>query len=277
MRFGVYLPNYGEFADPGRLIELGLLAERAGWDGFFLWDYLVADPDPTTDPWLVLGAVAAQTTTIELGPMVTPLARRELSKVAHEIVSLDALSRGRVILGVGLGASSDFTSFGLDPDARTRGVELTRKLSELRGLLRGGDTGTVLGAPHAARLLPQPVGGRDIPIWVAGRWPAKSPSPFRRAAQYDGMFPVVPGWKPPTTLMEADQYLPLAEMLKGFGAQHPTLVHGGVTSGEDADTDAGRVRRYAAAGVTWWLESFHPERGGLDATAERIEHGPPRS
>lgn len=282
MHFGVYLPNYGEFGDPAWLGEMGRLAEDAGWDGFFLWDHVIADwgdePAPTVDPWVVLAVVAAQTERLLLGPLIVPLARRELSKVAHEAVTLDTLSEGRLVFGAGLGVVNDFRAFGLEQDKRRRGEALSGTLRSLRALWAGRPTGDVL--PEAGRsvpLLPRPHGGREIPIWIAGRWPrGESLGPFRRAAEYEGMFPVTREWTPPQGLVQPDDYRELKALLESVGASASIdLVHGGVSAGADADAEA--LARYAAAGVTWWLESFHPVRGGRKHTEERIAAGPPRA
>jgi alkanesulfonate monooxygenase SsuD/methylene tetrahydromethanopterin reductase-like flavin-dependent oxidoreductase (luciferase family) len=115
MKFGVDLTIFGAYSDPALLLDLALEAEAAGWDGFFLWDHLVTTLDSSvTDPWVVLAAVAARTTSIRLGPMVTPLARRRMTKLSRETVALDHLSDGRLILGVGLGEHDqlEFTAFG---------------------------------------------------------------------------------------------------------------------------------------------------------------------
>ncbi|HEY1621931.1 MAG TPA: hypothetical protein VGG25_30205, partial [Streptosporangiaceae bacterium] len=57
---GIAVPNFGE--DPAGLIELGVAAERAGFDGFFVWDHIVwsdtGEGPPIIDPWLVLAVVA---------------------------------------------------------------------------------------------------------------------------------------------------------------------------------------------------------------------------
>src|SRR5207247_10875705 len=87
----------------------------AGWDGFFLWDPIQYEaPVPLCDAWIALTAVAASTTTIRLGPLVTPLPRRRPWKVAREAVTLDHLSGGRLVLGVGLGIDywREFSAFG---------------------------------------------------------------------------------------------------------------------------------------------------------------------
>ena len=98
MRFGIYAPNFGEFSDPHKLLTLARMAEAAGWDGFFLWDHLLLSRTvsiPVTDAWIVLAAVAASTTRIRLGPLITPVARRRPWKLAREALALDHLSHGR--------------------------------------------------------------------------------------------------------------------------------------------------------------------------------------
>jgi len=77
------------------LIVLAIDAEEAGWDGIFPWNHSlhVESGQRIIDPWIALAALAASTKKINLGPMITPLARRRPWKVARETVSLDHLSR----------------------------------------------------------------------------------------------------------------------------------------------------------------------------------------
>jgi alkanesulfonate monooxygenase SsuD/methylene tetrahydromethanopterin reductase-like flavin-dependent oxidoreductase (luciferase family) len=73
MRFGMSVPNAG---DPAQLVDLAVTAEEAGWDGFFLWDQLQLDAvrrPPMHDPWVLLGAIAARTSRVRLGTMITPI------------------------------------------------------------------------------------------------------------------------------------------------------------------------------------------------------------
>src|SRR5215471_9978986 len=102
MRYAVNVPNFGAFGDVRVLAELAEEAEDAGWDGFFVWDHVQSfvpgQRVPMVDPWVALVAER-----IKLGPMVTPIPRRRPWKLARESVSLDHLSEGRLILGVGLG------------------------------------------------------------------------------------------------------------------------------------------------------------------------------
>jgi alkanesulfonate monooxygenase SsuD/methylene tetrahydromethanopterin reductase-like flavin-dependent oxidoreductase (luciferase family) len=95
MRFGFVFPG----GNPRKAVELGIEAEAAGWDGFFMWE-----PVWGVDPWVTLGAVAVRTERIRLGTMLTPVSRRRPWKLASETVTLDHLSNGRTILAVGLGA-----------------------------------------------------------------------------------------------------------------------------------------------------------------------------
>jgi alkanesulfonate monooxygenase SsuD/methylene tetrahydromethanopterin reductase-like flavin-dependent oxidoreductase (luciferase family) len=112
VKFGFYTSNSGSSGDPNLVIELAERAEASGWDGFFLWDHLNAWRQPISDPWVMLGAVAARTERVMLGPLIVPLARRRTQKVALEAATLERLAPGRVVLGVGLGAPDDFTKFG---------------------------------------------------------------------------------------------------------------------------------------------------------------------
>jgi len=130
--------NFGEYGDPHNLIALAVDAEQAGWDGFFMWDHLQLyrhSAIPVVDAWIALAGIAARTEHLKIGPVITPLARRRPWKVAREVVSLDQLSRGRLVFGVGLGAPPDaeFDCFGEDPSDRVRAHKLDEGLTVLDG------------------------------------------------------------------------------------------------------------------------------------------------
>ena len=136
MQFGLYLPNFGAFADPVGLAALAATAEAAGWDGLFLWDHVVrreGDYD-LADPWISLAAVATATSRLRIGPLVTPLPRRRPWNVAKQAVTLDHLSGGRMVLGVGLGTprGPEFPAFGEETDLRVRGDMLDEALIVVR-------------------------------------------------------------------------------------------------------------------------------------------------
>ncbi len=126
VKHALYLPPFAELADPRVLRDLAAAAEESGWEGFFLWDHVLRPPDEVheiADVWVSLAAVAAATTTLRLGPMVTPLVRRRVQKVAREVVTLDLLSSGRLTVGLGLGVDSggELSKFGELTDERARG------------------------------------------------------------------------------------------------------------------------------------------------------------
>jgi alkanesulfonate monooxygenase SsuD/methylene tetrahydromethanopterin reductase-like flavin-dependent oxidoreductase (luciferase family) len=125
MRSGLFLPLFGELADPALVARLASAAEEAGWHGVFVWDHVrwrepVAD---VADPWITLAAIATATERVRIGPMVTPLARRRPVKIARETATLDRLSDGRLTLGVGLGndqAGRELSITGEETDDRRR-------------------------------------------------------------------------------------------------------------------------------------------------------------
>ena len=117
MKQAIDLAPFGELADPRVLAELAIAAEERGWDGFFVWDHIVyrAPVRAVADPWVALAAVACATNRLRIGPLITPLPRRRVHKVARETVTLDLLSSGRLTLGVGLGSARNGE---LEPYAR---------------------------------------------------------------------------------------------------------------------------------------------------------------
>lgn len=195
MRHALNVPNFGAFSDVALLVSLARDAEAAGWDGFFVWDHLLyvrGDDARCADPWIALAAIAAATTTIRLGPMVTPLPRRRPWLVARESVTLDRLSGGRLTLGVGLGAHPDveYGQFGEDEALRIRAGKLDEGLAVLAGLW-SGERVTFEGTHYRLRdvtFLPRPIQQPRIPVWVAGSWPNERP--LRRAARWDGFVPI---------------------------------------------------------------------------------------
>ena len=191
MRHGLSLPNVGTATE---LVELAMKAEDSGWDGVFFWDHLHLRRDlrlDVLDPWVLLGAVAHATSRVRLGVLVTPLARRRPWKVAKEVVTVDHLSGGRVVIGVGLGTPPDdeFGAFGDPTNARERAALLDDGLAVLDGLLTGEPF--VHDGPHFhvdAELRPAPIQRPRPPIWVAGVLPHRRP--FERARHWDGVMPL---------------------------------------------------------------------------------------
>lgn len=170
-------------------------AEQAGWDGFFMWDHLQLyrhSDIPVVDAWIAVAAIAVRTKRLKIGPVITPLARRRPWRSHGKIVSLDELSRGRIIFGVGLGTLPDaeFDRFGEDPSDRVRARKLDEALTVLDGLWKGETFSHDAEFFHIdrAKFLPRAVKTPRVAVWVAGFWPNKPP--MRRAAHWDGVFPL---------------------------------------------------------------------------------------
>lgn len=271
MRHGVTVPNIGEL---DALISLGVEAERAGWDGFFLWDqmaFMAGVAVPVHDPWVTLAAVASRTSRIRIGTMVTPVARRRPWKLARETATLDHLSRGRLVLGVGLGfpPDADFADLGEDPDAAVRARKLDEGLEVLARCWSGEPFSYDGSVYHVRRasFLPRPVQRPRIPIWVAGMWPNRRP--FRRAARWDGVFPIAVRDGEPQPL-RPDELPDVMAEVRRHGELEPgyNVV---VLDGGAAPADLQR------AGATWVLDSDEGAPGWEDRTLGRVRAGPPRS
>jgi hypothetical protein len=283
MRYGVNLPNFGEYGDPRLLAELAHDAEEAGWDGVFIWDHILISPElVVTDPWIALAAMAMHTKRVVLGPLVTPLARRNPYTVAREVITLDHLSGGRVILGVGLGApaEAEFEVFGEDGDPKVRAQKLDEALDVVAGLCSGQPfqyDGQFHQLPETTFSL-KPVQPSGIPVWVAGYWPNKAP--MRRGARWQGVYPVQPD-NSSGSLALVPISPEVAREIKSYIAEHRTtdepfdVVISYDLPPRDAEYFVPTAQEFAEAGVTWLLQEFMPWESSVADARERIRQGPP--
>jgi alkanesulfonate monooxygenase SsuD/methylene tetrahydromethanopterin reductase-like flavin-dependent oxidoreductase (luciferase family) len=270
MRSGLFLPLFDALADPAIVARLSAEAEEAGWHGVFVWDH-VRWREPVVevaDPWITLAAIATSTASLRIGPMVTPLARRRPVKVARETATLDRLSGGRLTLGVGLGSDAfgnEYSMTGEETDDRRRGRMLDESLEILTAAWSGepvhhlGEHYTVDGM----RFLPRPVQRPGVPVWVAGLY--GKPKPLRRAARYDGFFPV--NLEHPDQLAEIVAQLAALREDAGRDAAEPYDVVAALAPGSDPAP-------YAAAGATWWVVDFPGEAASVEQVRGVIREGP---
>jgi alkanesulfonate monooxygenase SsuD/methylene tetrahydromethanopterin reductase-like flavin-dependent oxidoreductase (luciferase family) len=281
MKFGIDLPNFGWFGDIDTLVEIAVEAEDAGWEGLFLWDHmLVFKQDdmvlPFVDPWIALAAIACNTSKLILGPLVTPLPRRRPWKVAREALSIDHLSKGRLVLGVGIGAPPDveFEYFGEISDDKKRAEMLDESLEIITGLWSGKPfsfKGTHYSLEEMT-FLPKSKQEPRIPIWVGGGVPNKAP--FRRAARYDGVAPVHSKWPEPVTPPLLNDVLEIVKEERG-NLDNYDIVISGQTTGSDSTKDRETVESWFQVGTTWFLEDINGMRAEIDELRERIRMGPP--
>jgi hypothetical protein len=282
MRHGVFVPPFNELSDPHRLISLAVLAEDVGWDGFFLWDHVLRRPEQAAevaDPWIALAGIACSTTRLRLGTMVTPLVRRRPQVLARQVVTLDCLSAGRVVLGLGLGVDStgELSRFGEVVDARERG-DLLDEGAELLAAMLSGEYLEHRGRYFTAdgvRFLPRPIQEPRVPMWFgaqggAGRSsgrpggssdrPGPAARPVQRAARYDGLFLIDAG------IGELERAVALiAHERGGFlgGFDIAVLAVAGMPLDEAA-----------SLGATWAMLPVRPEMA-LEEVRARVAEGPP--
>ncbi len=287
MQYGITLPNGGAWSDARSLAGLARLAEESGWDGVFLEDYIVWQGHhevPTYDPWVALAAIAMQTERVRLGTTVTALPRRRPWKLARETVTLDHLSNGRLILGVGIGDTgvyvddASISGFGEATDAKTRAKMLDEALDVLVGLWSGESFSFDGEYYHVKKvqLLPRPVQRPRIPIWIGGGFPLKGPT--QRALRWDGscmyLHPtggIDQAWTPDTVRALKE----MAMQVRGASTAFDIVV-GGRAPDADAEKERMLIRALAEAGATWWTEYVPPETGDLNAARTAIARGPLR-
>jgi len=271
MRYAVVLPG----GTAAQQLEDAILAERAGWDGVFVWEAAYG-----VDAWSLLGAMAARTERIRLGTMLTPLPWRRPWKVASQVATVDQLSGGRAILGVGVGAlGTDLPDTGEATGLAERAAMLDEGIDLIRGLWDGArDYEGVHYQYRTGRMdltaAVRPVQAR-IPIWVVGVWPRRKS--MRRVLRCDGL---IPQFEVGDRAPAPDDARAARAWLTRHGA-HPDLdlVAEGETPAGDQVAAAAQVEPWARAGCTWWLETRWSEPGqtsaGQDPMRTRLMAGPP--
>jgi alkanesulfonate monooxygenase SsuD/methylene tetrahydromethanopterin reductase-like flavin-dependent oxidoreductase (luciferase family) len=258
MRFGFVVP-WADAADVGRLAAV---AEEHDWDGLFVWE-----PVWGVDAWVSLALAAQATSRITLGTMLTPLPRRKPWELASQVATVDRLSNGRVVLGVGLGApEAGYAAFGEETDRRIRAELLDEGLDVLRGLW-SGEPFAYDGAHYTVRPTEFPTishchrpGG--VPIWCVGA--LGSAKSMARVSRCDG-------WIPQVVAPDGARQIHLDEL------QHADLPSGTEVVIEGSHTEHSPAA-WADAGVTWWLESMWSavsDPDAVDAALSALRDGPP--
>ncbi|MGA2208998.1 MAG: LLM class flavin-dependent oxidoreductase [Acidimicrobiales bacterium] len=280
MKHGLFLPLFGEFADPARVVDVARQAEDAGWDGLFLWDHVYGGEGvPVGDAFVALAAVAASTSKLRLGPLVTPLTRRRPWVLARQTTSVDHLSGGRLIFGTGLGDEGwlgELTAFSeAAQDEGQRQTLLDESMAVLLQFWSGKPVrhdGSWLHV-DSAPFLPTPVQQPRIPVWVSARWPRANP--LRRAAHVDGVLPIFVDERDYLVPPDPSEVSKIRDELRRLGAppQHDLVLRGALGP-KWTDEALERLRVFSNAGATWWLESFGREEAP-SSIFDRVVAGPP--
>src|SRR5262245_6517466 len=176
IKLGIHLPQYGRVSGPAAITAAARHAEDLGYSGVWVSDHLVQPaaqdyPSPYLfDPLVTLTWAAAITEHVELGTSVLVVPQHSPLELANSLASLDSLSGGRVIAGVGVGWSEgEFDALGFE--YANRGTRTDEILRAWRTIWED-DPATFTGE-HVTfsdlRVLPKPAG--RIPIWVGGSGP----------------------------------------------------------------------------------------------------------
>jgi probable F420-dependent oxidoreductase len=209
MKIGIVSVGLGPLSDPDTMACVARTAEQCGFESLWAPDHsaipdghqtrcpytpdgeIPGGPDaPLVEPISALSFMAGLTSKIKLGTGVMILPQRHPFYVAKEVATLDLISRGRAILGIGSGwCAEEFAALGLD--FHRRGKRTDEAMQALRVLWRD-DPSTFEGTHFSFRRIrsfPKPVQEGGVPILVGGH----SRAAARRAARYgDGFFPLTP-------------------------------------------------------------------------------------
>lgn len=216
-RVGVLLPSFDALRTgaPPRIVEAARLAEQLGFDACWVGDHL-ACPAPGLDAPACLAAAAAVTERVGLGLSVMLLGLRPAAWAAKQLQTIDALSRGRLLLGVGVGGEfpEEFAAAGVP--VRQRGARLDDALAVIGDLLTGHAVDRRGRVSHVTSPPLEPALAVPPPIYVGGRGePA-----LARAARHGDMW--LPMWLTPQRVAERAERL--AELAEREGRPAPGIA-----------------------------------------------------
>ncbi|MDQ4037495.1 MAG: TIGR03619 family F420-dependent LLM class oxidoreductase [Actinomycetota bacterium] len=256
MNLGLFGINMGALAEePQRAVQAARVAEAAGWESVWTGEHFaIADPPgsgapmtPDTailEPFVALSHIAAHTTTLLLGTGVTVLPLYQPLALAKQVASVDRISAGRLLLGVGAGHyEPEFAAFDVPMDSR--GSRVDEMLEALPAVWSERTPRiTFQGRTIAGlRAEPRPAGPAGPPLHIGGRGPAAA----RRAITHGtGWY----GW-----FLDPDQTAEAISGLREAGARYERPAHLGeleiaMTPPHKLPVDAAVVQDYANLGVT---------------------------
>jgi probable F420-dependent oxidoreductase len=256
MRYGICLPNFTDLASPEAIEAAAGVAEQLGWEAVWTTDHVLVDhaaaaADYRTiyDTIQTLAWVAGRHPTVRLGTSVIVVPQRNAVVLAKELATLDALSGGRVIAGVGVGWNErEFANLGMGDRFRIRGAYLEETIALWRHLW-SGSTEPFAGKAHAFDDFifdPLPPQGAALPIWIGGRAEAA----LKRAGRL------------------GDGYHASASSPEAYGARLPIIREAAEAAGRPMPLLSARVR--VAFGQPGSSSGGYAMRGSADHVAEEV-------
>lgn len=277
LKVGIVAP----FGSARELVGSAVEADQAGWDGWFTWDAidLPGFEVDVWDPWTLLAAAAVRTERVALGALVFALPRRRPWVFAHQALTVDHLSGGRVVIPVGLGVPEDRGLTGVAGEPRTlrERAQLLDECLDVLGHAFTGESFSYDGVHHRLTDLtirPAPASRPRPPLWVVGAFP--SDRSMGRAVRWDGVVPQLRGERTMDQLGPDDVREIVAWVRDHGAAEGPfDVVVQGALSG-DRVADAERLAALEEAGATWFVDSqWEGDAATLAAGLARIRAGVP--
>lgn len=279
-KYGLALIQFNEFANPDIVVEFAVEAEKAGWDGIFVCDHLLFSREPVNsiaETWILMSAIAAKTKKIKIGTYVTPLPRYHPWQFAKMAATLDILSKGRLILGIGIGGPEvEFEAFGEKYDTKILAEKLDESLDIIQGLW-SGEPFSYSGKYYTidnVSLLPKPIQTPRIPLILGGTWSNKKP--FVRAAKFDGVMPIHKNFPQELSVEEVQEINSLIRKNRASTHNFEIMISG--TGFFTPERRVEMIKPYIDAGITWWLEHVNTlMQPSVEAMREIVKQGPPKS
>ena len=303
MRFGCTLPNRGELTSPDNLKIMAQTAEKNGFDSIWVSDHIVIPTDiaplypysdsgelpfdgdsPYCEPLTTLAYLAGVTSSVCLGTHVLVLPYRNPVLAAKMVSTLDFLSGGRVILGIGAGWMEEEFEALDSPPFPDRGRVTDEYIALYRELWTNPTPEFKGQFTHASgyKFSPRPVQPSGIPIWVGGH----SGPAIRRAAKLgDAWLPIglrgTAGLEPDELKAKIDLLSSLAEKAgrdpasisvcfsTDLGFDYNSNDSGRRTLSGNPEQIARDIRRYNEVGVDYFLFSYRS--GSVDEALESME------
>jgi probable F420-dependent oxidoreductase len=291
MKLGIALPHFGPYASPQAIITVARNAESLGFASLWVLDRLLWPMQPvskypgnprgempspmqnTYDPLVVLSFAAAHTEKLLLGTSVLVAAYRSPAVTAKMTATLDLLSNGRMILGLGVGWSADeFAAVGRSIEERNQQAdEFIEVLRELWKTDESCFEGKFYRVPRSV-FLPKPLQKSGPPIWIGGN----SERALRRVATHGD------GWHPTSRLPIAEMTEKIARVREAASQRGRRPEDIALTLRWNAFPDLAipenrslvtqRLRDYREAGVEHICIDFNiPQSTSLDSIAENME------